>query len=105
MSLAEETGDWDYAEKKAKELKKIKGYEGNVNLSKYTLQKGVIHLEKNNLIETHLGEAKKIETLLHQFNSEQKEPLFPSAFEAPIMIDKYDGQTYEEGDEYIYWSN
>ena len=62
-------------------------------------------LEKNNLIQTHPGEAKEIEKLLHKFNSEQKEPLFPSAFEAPIMIDKYDGQTYEEGDEYIYWSN
>ena len=62
-------------------------------------------LEKNNLIESHPKEAQKIEELLVQFNSEQKEPLFPSAFEAPIMIDKYDGQTYEEGDEYIYWSN
>ena len=61
--------------------------------------------EKNNLIESHPKEAKKIEELLEQFNSEQKEPLFPSAFEAPIMIDKYDGQAYEEGDEYIYWSN
>ena len=51
LSLAEETEDWDYAEKKAKDLKKIKGYKGDVNLSKYTLQKGVIHLEKNNLID------------------------------------------------------
>ena len=62
-------------------------------------------LEKNNLIESNSKEAKKIEGLLEQFNSEQEEPLFPSAFEAPIMIDKYDGQEYEEGDEYIYWSN
>ena len=62
-------------------------------------------LEKNNLIESHPKEAQKIEELLVQFNFEQKEPLFPSAFEAPIMIDKYDGQAYEEGDEYIYWSN
>ena len=51
LSLAEETEDWDYAVKKAKDLKKIKGYEGDVNLSKYTLQKGVIHLEKNNLMD------------------------------------------------------
>ena len=28
-----------------------------------------------------------------------------SAYEAPIIIDKYDGQEYETGDEYIYWSN
>ena len=48
---------------------------------------------------------KKMENLLEKFNSEQKEPLFSSSYDAPIMIDKYDGQTYEEGDEYIYWSN
>ena len=62
-------------------------------------------LEKNNLIESHPKEARLIEGLLAKFNSEQKEPLFPSSYEAPIMIDKYDGQDYEEGDEYIYWSN
>ena len=62
-------------------------------------------LEKNNLIESHTEEARLIEDLLAKFNSEQKEPLFPSSYDAPIMIDKYDGQKYEEGDEYIYWSN
>ena len=62
-------------------------------------------LEKNNLIESHAEEANLIEELLVKFNSEQKEPLFPSAYEVPTMIDKYDGQKYEEGDEYIYWSN
>ena len=62
-------------------------------------------LEKNNVIESHPIEAKLIEELLAKFNSEQKEPLFPSSYEAPIMIDKFDGQDYEEGDEYIYWSN
>ena len=61
--------------------------------------------EKNNLIESHQEDAKKIEKLLAKFNSEQTSPLFPSAFEAPILIDKYDGQEYREGDEYIYWSN
>ena len=48
LSLAEEIEDWDYAEKKAKDLKKIKGYDGEVNLLNYILQKGIIHLEKNN---------------------------------------------------------
>ena len=51
LSIAEETEDWGYAEKKAKNLKKIKGFEGELNLSKYTLQKGVMHLEKNNIHE------------------------------------------------------
>ena len=52
LSLAEESEDWDYAEKKARDLKKIKGFDGEVNLSKYTLQKGVIHLENNNYSES-----------------------------------------------------
>ena len=61
--------------------------------------------EQNNLIGVHIEEVKLIEGLLSEFNAEQKEPLIPSAFEAPILIDKYDGQKYEEGDDYIYWSN
>ena len=51
LSLAEETEDWDYAEKKALDLKKIKNFNGEVNLSNYTLQKGVRNLEKSNVSE------------------------------------------------------
>ena len=65
----------------------------------------ISYYEKKNLLESFPEEVKKIENLLEKFNSEQKEPLFMSSYDAPIMIDKYDGQKYEEGDEYIYWSN
>ena len=61
--------------------------------------------EKNNVIDKYPKQAQVIESLLVEFNDKQSDPLFPSAFEAPIMIDKYDGQEYETGDEYIYWSN
>ena len=61
--------------------------------------------EKNNVIDKYPKQAQIIESLLVEFNDKQSDPLFPSAFEAPIMIDKYDGQEYEAGDEYIYWSN
>ena len=61
--------------------------------------------EKNNVIDKYPKQAQVIESLLVEFNDKQSDPLFPSAFEAPIMIDKYDGQEYEAGDEYIYWSN
>jgi arylsulfatase A-like enzyme len=61
--------------------------------------------EKNNLVDSYPDVVKQIEELLVEFNSEQKDPLFPSSYDAPIMIDKYDGKEYEEGDEYIYWSN
>jgi arylsulfatase A-like enzyme len=62
-------------------------------------------VEQNNIIKNHPEEVRLIEELLVQFNSEQKDPLFPASYEVPVMIDKYDGQKYEEGDEYIYWSN
>ena len=62
-------------------------------------------LESNNLIESHPEVARKIEELMTKFNSEQNDPLFPTSYETPIMIDKYDGQKFEEGDEYLYWSN
>jgi len=62
-------------------------------------------VEQNNIIKNHPEEVRLIEELLVQFNSEQKDPLFPASYEIPVMIDKYDGQKYEEGDEYIYWSN
>ena len=61
--------------------------------------------EKNNLVDSYPDVVKEIEELLVEFNSEQKDPLFPSSYDTPIMIDKYDGKKYEEGDEYIYWSN
>ena len=61
--------------------------------------------EKNNLVDSYPDIVKQIEELLVEFNLEQKDPLFPSSYDAPIMIDKYDGKEYEEGDEYIYWSN
>ena len=59
----------------------------------------------DNLIESHPEKARLLKSLLAQFNSEQADPVVPSAFEVPILIDKYDGQKYEEGDDYIYWSN
>ena len=61
--------------------------------------------EKNNVIDSHPEKAQLLKELLVKFNSEQNDPLFPSAFEISTMVDKYDGEEYEEGDEYIYWSN
>ena len=54
LSLAEETEQWDYAEKKAIDIKKIKGYNREINLSYYTLQKGIIHLKDNDLTEAEI---------------------------------------------------
>ena len=51
LSIAEKTEDWDYAEKKAKEVQKIKGISDKIDLSLYTLQKGVKYLKNNNIEE------------------------------------------------------
>ncbi len=51
LMIAEKTEDWDYAEKKAKQLQKLKGFNGNIDLSVYTLQKGVKYLKNNNTEE------------------------------------------------------
>ena len=84
--------DWKYITSKQENSKWL----FNTNLDPH---------EKDNLIESHPVELKLIENLLGKFNSEQKDPLFPSSTQIPILIDKYDGQIIEEKDEYIYWSN
>ena len=51
LTIAEKTEDWDYAEKKAKEIQKIKRNNDKINLSLYTLQKGLKYLKNNNIEE------------------------------------------------------
>ena len=51
LMIAEKTEDWDYAEKKAKELQKLKEFTDKIDLSLYTLQKGVKYLKDNNIEE------------------------------------------------------
>jgi len=51
LSISEKMEDWDYAELKAKELQKIKGFNESINLSKYTLKKGLEYFKINNMTE------------------------------------------------------
>ena len=51
LMIAEKTEDWDYAELRAKNLQKLKGFDEKINLSRYTLQKGIDFLKNNNLNE------------------------------------------------------
>ena len=46
-----------------------------------------------------------LDILLDKHNSEQVKSMWPNVMNAPILIDKHFGEDYEEGDEYIYWSN
>ena len=60
LSIAEKTKDWDYAEKIAKELQKLKSFHGLINLSKYTLEKGITHFNNNEPVEAEIFFRKAI---------------------------------------------
>ena len=61
--------------------------------------------EQNNVAADYPEKVQLLEELLDTHNLEQVEPLWPSAINAPILIDKHTGKKYEKGDEYIYWPN
>jgi lipopolysaccharide biosynthesis regulator YciM len=54
LSIAEKTEDWDYAERIAKELQNLKSFRGLINLSNYTLQKGIKYLNNNEIVEAEI---------------------------------------------------
>ena len=95
---------WDIDEEKIKSINPkgiiLSGGPDSVTNS-YTPRVPQIVFELNIPI---MGICYGMQTLAEQLggqviSSEQKEPLFPAAYDVPILIDKYDGQEYEEGDE------
>jgi len=54
LSISEKMEDWDYAELKAIELQKIKGFNEPINLSKYTLKKGLEYFKNNDMTEAEI---------------------------------------------------
>ncbi len=61
--------------------------------------------EKTNLASSHPEQLIVLEELLNKHESEQVASLWPSALNAPQLIDKHIGEEYKKGDEYIYWPN
>jgi arylsulfatase A-like enzyme len=61
--------------------------------------------EQVNLADTRPDKVEALKALLAAFNAQQAEPLWPSVFEAPILIDKTLDQTESSDDEYIYYPN
>ncbi len=61
--------------------------------------------ETKNLVDSEKEILKNLEALLDQHVIEQAKPLWPSVVDSPQLIDKHGGESYEEGDEYIYWPN
>ena len=61
--------------------------------------------ERKNLTDQMPDKIKLLQGLLEEHNSQQLEPNFLSVVATPILIDKHDGEEYEDSDEYTFWDN
>jgi arylsulfatase A-like enzyme len=61
--------------------------------------------EQVNLASQRPDQVALLKRLLAAHNAEQAEPMWPSAMNGPQLIDKDGTQSYQPGDEFIYWPN
>lgn len=61
--------------------------------------------EQNNLASSHPEKLAELMALLDAHQMGAREPLYPSAVEAVVTLDKTLAERFEDGDEYIYWPN
>jgi arylsulfatase A-like enzyme len=61
--------------------------------------------EQNNLASSHPDKLAELMALLDAHQRDAQEPLYPSAVEAAVPLDKTNADRFEDGDEYIYWPN
>ncbi len=73
--------------------------------AKWLFNLAVDPTEQTNLATDNPDKVAELEGLLAAHNAEQVEPLWPSVFNSPQLIDKTSNEPYEEGDEFIYWPN
>ena len=73
--------------------------------AKWLFNLAVDPTEQTNLATDNPDKVAELESLLEAHNAEQLEPLWPSVFNSPQLIDKTTNESYEEGDEFIYWPN
>jgi arylsulfatase A-like enzyme len=73
--------------------------------AKWLFHLAVDPTEQTNLATDNPDKVAELEGLLAAHNAEQVEPLWPSVFNSPQLIDKTSNEPYEEGDEFIYWPN
>ncbi len=73
--------------------------------AKWLFNLAVDPTEQTNLATDSPDKVAELEGLLAAHNAEQVEPLWPSVFNSPQLIDKTSNEPYEEGDEFIYWPN
>jgi arylsulfatase A-like enzyme len=61
--------------------------------------------EQVNLAEARPDKVAELKAILDAHHANRVPPLYASASESPIMIDKTLAERFEDGDEYIYWPN
>ena len=74
-------------------------------MAKWLFNLAVDPTEQNNLAAQNSEKLAELEALLAAHNAEQVEPLWPTVFNSPQLIDKTTNEPMEEGDEFIYWPN
>jgi uncharacterized sulfatase len=47
----------------------------------------------------------ELQALIEAHWADARAPLYPYTVESPILIDKTAADTFEPGDEYVYWPN
>lgn len=61
--------------------------------------------EQTDLSVTHPEKVADLKALIDAHWQDARPPLYPYAVEGPILIDKTADQSFEPGDEYVYWPN
>jgi len=61
--------------------------------------------EQTNLAETETQKRDELMALLDAHQADARPPLYPYTLESPITIDKSLAESFEPGDEYVYWPN
>jgi uncharacterized sulfatase len=75
------------------------------SMAKWLFNLAVDPTEQNNLAAQNSEKLAELEALLAAHNAEQVEPLWPTVFNSPQLIDKTTNEPMKEGDEFIYWPN
>lgn len=61
--------------------------------------------EQNNLAESRPDRLAELQGLINAHWADARAPLYPYTAELPVLIDKTDADTFELGDDYVYWPN
>jgi len=61
--------------------------------------------EQKNLADAMPEKVMELQALIEAHWADARAPLYPYTVESPILIDKTAADTFEPGDEYVYWPN